>query len=82
MTKELVKSFIDKAIEKVLKLPIYTKFQVSQLFDKTEWNALKQPLKMQIGARFYDRIKADGLIDVIIQECNNRKRATVYQKIS
>ena len=82
MSEELVEELVRKAVGKVSTLQKGTTFQVSELFDKTEWSEFAQTIKMQIGARFYDKIKEKGLLDVVIRECDYRKRATIYHKVS
>lgn len=81
MTKN-VGEYVRKAVVKALALQKGTRFQVSELFDKTEWREFTQTIKMQIGARFYDKIKAEELLDINIRECKYRKRATIYHKVS
>lgn len=84
MTSILVKSFVDKAVQQALSLQVGRNFEVKELFEKSDWQSIpSRQLKMQIGARFYDKIKSDGILDVDIIELEERPNgATVYKCIT
>lgn len=80
MTRELVLSYVNQAIENFLKLPKGTKSKVAELFPSNEWLSIDGKVRRVIGQRFFDKIKERGLLNTTIVEIGRHKNSTVYMK--
>lgn len=70
------------AVNEALTLSKGTEFVISELFRKSDWIIVPQPIKLQTGLRFFEELNKQNILNSQIKELGkNDEGVVVYKRV-